>query len=700
MKNIILICLSLISFALFSQIQEVELCGTHKILAEFEKDAKFKQKFEQNKLLIQNVIQELKNKPQTRGEVYTIPVVFHVLHNGGAENISKEQIENALFILNRDYRKLNNDANTVNQAFQSIVADVEVEFKLATKAPNGVCFGGITRTQSPLSQSNDGWGQVGAIIQGNDVFQGQWPGNQYLNIFVCDEIGNGAAGYTYLPGSIGNSMYNGIWVLDEYVGSIGTSEVGRSRVLTHEVGHWLGLPHTWGYTNNPGLMSNCDSDDDIDDTPNTIGTQWCNQNEASCGVLANVENYMDYSYCSKMFTEGQKEYMRAILNSTIDGRNNLITTQNLIATGANEEMYLCRAFFNSNKKDICLGESVAFFDASYNKSTTWSWYFEGGTPQISTLKNPTITYTTEGEFDVKLVVSDGEFTDSILMTNYVKVLPQAGSLPFYEGFETYTNLTNNPIWKVINPQNNQTFQIRDGVANSGTKCVFISNYSQSGSNIDELVSSQIDLSSITENVTLSFRYSYRKRPTVNSEKLQVYTSSDCGLTWNLRRTLSGTLLSDGESTVTWVPSVYNDWRTSHVTNILSNAWTENFMFKFRFMGERGNNIYIDDINLYSGPPNDDLYIESQNSIDELNSKDKFDIYPNPNNGDFIISFNEDLHEEITIEIVNELGQNVFTKNKIMNSSYTNITNVNLTAGVYFIKVLKNNTFSTKKFIIN
>ena len=146
--------------------------------------------------------------------MYTIPLVFHVLHNGGVENISRQQIEDAVVILNRDFRRQNPDANTVQPTFSGMPADIEIEFELANKAPNGQCFSGITRTLSPLTNSGaNGSNQVSAIIAGNDVYNGTWPGNMYLNIFVVNDALSGAAGYTTNPNnntSFGTNMRNEI----------------------------------------------------------------------------------------------------------------------------------------------------------------------------------------------------------------------------------------------------------------------------------------------------------------------------------------------------------------------------------------------------------------------------------------------------------------------------------------------------------
>lgn len=197
--------------------EAVEYCHSHKKLQKLiESDPAMMQ------IYLDEMVKDQQNKSKqdhTKGTIYKIPVVFHVLHNGGVENISDEQIYDALNIINRDYRLLNADANNVQDDFDGVAApgttepqpsDVEIEFVLATKAPNGACFKGITRTQSALSyQGDDGDAQVDAIVAGNDVYNGQWPGNRYMNVFICGDIG-GAAGYTFKPAFGGTTMKNGI----------------------------------------------------------------------------------------------------------------------------------------------------------------------------------------------------------------------------------------------------------------------------------------------------------------------------------------------------------------------------------------------------------------------------------------------------------------------------------------------------------
>lgn len=631
---------------------------------------------------------ELLNNSHHRTVSYTIPVVFHIIHAGGSENISNEQVEDCIRIMNEDYQKLNSDANNVNAAFSGIVADCEIEFVLARKDPNGNCTNGITRTFSQATFGGSEGNRIGAVVDEH----GTWPGDEYLNVYVAADIG-GAAGYTYLPNGW-TGMSNGIHVLHNYVGSIGTSSNFTSRTMTHEAGHWLNLPHTWGAGNSPGVGSNCTGDDGVSDTPNTIGWQTCNVSGESCGSLDNVENYMEYSYCSKMFTVGQKGRMHAALNSPSSGRINITSNSNLINTGVGEPEILCKADFDADIKVICPGQSVDFTDYSFHNPSGWTWTFPGGSPSTSTDENPTVTYTTPGVYEVTLEATDGASTDTQTKTAYITVLDAPSGLPFIEGFESYTTL-NNSEWAVNNPGDNAAFELETNVAHTGDKCVKLANFGQSSGNIDELVSSPIDLSSINDDMTLSFRYAFRKRSSGNDDWLRVFISNDCGInSWSLRKNIRGNQLSEEIATSSWEPGSMDDWTTVHMTNVTSQFWVDLFRVKFQFEADGGNNFFLDDINIYSGGP-------SELSVSEENEFSEFNVFPNPASDEVNVSFSLESAQNTKISLLNTLGQTVkdFDIQANSGNNLVLIGTEEFEAGVYIIKVQTQGKEQTKRLII-
>ena len=77
-----------------------------------------------------------------------------------------------------------------------------------------------------------------------------------------------------------------------------------------------------------------------------------------------------------------------------------------------------------------MGESVTFINTSYGNITSYNWYFEGGTPEYYEGVEPgSISYSTAGEFDVRLIVSAAESADTLLVKNYIQVLPNISPNP-------------------------------------------------------------------------------------------------------------------------------------------------------------------------------------------------------------------------------------------------------------------------------
>ena len=104
-----------------------------------------------------------------------IPVVFHIVHKGGPENISKAQVEDALARINIDYNKLNTDTTSTYSwpAFASRRADCQIEFRLARIDPDGNCTDGIVRHYDP--QTNYAYFTT--------MIDYAWAPSKYFNIF-------------------------------------------------------------------------------------------------------------------------------------------------------------------------------------------------------------------------------------------------------------------------------------------------------------------------------------------------------------------------------------------------------------------------------------------------------------------------------------------------------------------------------------
>lgn len=695
--------------------ESVEYCTEHKKMNELMKNPAFMKIYAADQAKLKQREEEmLADKSQDRLQVYVVPVVFHVLHNGGAEKIGVDQCMDALAILNRDYRLQNTDANSVASDFQGMPADIEVQFALATIAPNGQCFRGVTYTNDPITfDGSNGSAQVTAIKNGNDVYQGEWPGDQYLNVFICADIG-GAAGYTYNPSNwIGNSMTNGIWVLHNYLGSIGTSSTYTSRTLTHEVGHWFNLSHPWGDNNNPGDPSSCSIDDHVSDTPVTIGATSCNLNANTCddlntasGVTSswtydvrdNVENYMDYSYCSKMFTPGQKSRMRAALTSSVGGRNNVWTTANLTAVGANGNAPLCAADFSAPRTTICQGDALTFSDESYHNQNSWSWAFTGASPSSSTSQNPTVTYSTPGTYAVSLSVSDGSSTVSTTKNAYITVLPTPGyAPPVAEGFENGTS-----DWRTFNADGGNTFALTTAAAATDSHSMKLINSSNTG-DVDELISAPYDLTNMSQ-VTLTFKYAFAQKSTSNTDALQVLATNNCGDTWAVRKNISNTQLPTAPATTSTFVPTSSQWVEVTVTSITSTYFVNNFQFLFKFISGGGNTLYIDDINLYgtdlSGNPVG--FPGMTNTGIEEHNPFNVSLFPNPASESATLSLNNlNTDNKTDIVLVDMLGKKVATvfSGNATGTQQFEIPLQDLSKGVYFVNIINGATISTHKLIV-
>lgn len=235
---------------------------------------------------------------------YRIPVVVHVIQRtNGTGNISDARVRSQIDILNEDFQAI---AGT-NGRFGN---DAQIEFYLATEDPSGNPTNGITRS------TNNTWFNDGGSYWNTLA----WDTNRYLNIYT--NSASGALGYVpNLPASgIAGSNSDRVVVLYSSFGrNAPLAPYNLGRTATHEVGHYLGLDHTFA-----GGCSNSFTSGDliVDTNPESSPTGGCPGSRTSCGLPAPFDNYMDYSddRCMEQFTPQQNNRMRC---SLINWRPNL-----------------------------------------------------------------------------------------------------------------------------------------------------------------------------------------------------------------------------------------------------------------------------------------------------------------------------------------------------------------------------------------
>lgn len=700
MKKLFSFILLSIYFLTFNQAiaqDHTEQCGTELFFREAaKKDPSLVLKRNATEEQTAKFIQVQKRLRVTAEQKRIIPVVFHIIHEGGPENISKAQIEDQIRILNEDYKRLNADTSATPAPFRPLGADCNIEFRLAKKDPLGKCTDGIVRIFSHRTNNANDTSNADEV-----KYLSVWDNSRYLNIWVVKSFApmtkGELLGYAQFPDGGKNSL-DGIVVLSRYVGSIGTAldNTSRGRVATHEIGHWLNLRHTWG-------DAECGTDL-VEDTPP--------QEEASygCPVFPQITcggpdgdmfpNYMDYSHgkCQNIFTKGQKLRMDAVF---VGFRAKLISPSNLISTGTDDAAptVSCapKVDFMANYKTICEGSLVTFKDGTYNGVPgTYSWTFEGGTPGTSEDPNPLIQYDTPGAYRVTLTAanSGGSGTLTIAKMINVTTLTPVHSDPFFEGFEnaSYPNAD----WIIENNDNGSTWVKTTECSYSGNGCIKISNFSGNHPNeVEELISPTMNLANVSS-PKLTFRLAYGQKDPAYEDKLKVYVSTDCGKKWAEIYSQAGSDLavgSGGLQYTSYVPKSKDEWKLETINLNLTAVQRSNVRFRFQFTSGYGNNIYIDDINIGK-----EVVGIDEEPADNL----KFTVYPNPGDENTTISFSLLKEQNICLKIYDVLGREIASiiNQKLASGDYQyNLGRLDH-SGVCFLKLKLDAAVFTRKLILN
>ncbi len=332
---------------------------------------------------------------------------------------------------------------------------------------------------------------------------------------------------------------------------------------------------------------------------------------------------------------------------------------------------------------FCEQDSFYFEDHSFlnHFNATWSWQFPTGSPSSSSLRNPSVLFNSAGQHLAVLTITD-QFGNTDQDSLYVEVSNYIAPTIVQEDFQG-SFLPNG--WFTNNEDGGGQWSLVSNVGGFGssTQCALFDNYGIDSQGTDDDLSfglSTLNMSAIN----LSFDVAYAPWGGSYSDSLKVLISTDCGLTLNEVYFKGGATLATAPAYTSMYVPTSTEWRTENID--LSNfSGFEKVIVTFRNMGNWGNALYIDNVNI-----SNDL---NSNTITDL----KFGVYPSPINAGEILYF-ENIDQPRKIELINQEGKLKAQYFKIEDNQI--VLPSNLASGIYTLRIETETQINHARIMIN
>jgi len=671
----------------------------------------------------------LSNNTNLHGSPFVIPVVFHVVHQNGPENVPDS-------ILLVELDSLNAFFSNSAQYFSPLGINTNIQFCLASVDPYGNPTTGITRDTSRFTVIAD----AGGDIKLKNV--NRWNPHRYLNVWIGKDVSNayGASAYSSFPSYLDLGI-DGIVI--QY-NSLGFNHT----ILSHEAGHYLGLYHLFeGFS--PCINDNCLLDNDqVCDTPPVLATNF-DCTISSCATdLDDTTGFSPFSVdqldgsnimtpkngCLPILTSGQLDRMNASLTQI---RFELVESN---GCGSNPSTLTPPTASFTHEPVYC------YFEGFYSTSTNaeyLEWDFDNDGYFDASGDSVFFKYPTTGMYTIVLRAFNGGGFDTDTITAYINVRPN-GLYPIVSqiGINSYGFCKGTPVsftaapnmvsylWTTGDTTQTITF-VPDTTFTLGITCVDTLGYTWTRCpnltvtyNVNEppakplistltadsvcgndsiFVSGFIQPNSTGVYWRINGSYYYLTIPnTTNTPNLTLYPNSGNYAVYLTVRdsitceTNSDTLNLYGDPMVSipYTPGVYDSTIYGY-----ASGWNNQFYLNGVLIpGATGASYVMTQPGCYSvstwklfedcAVMSDTIcYLTTVGLNDEL-AKQDFAIFPNPSLGIINISKRKHFKTSTEIQVINQLGEIIATK---LFDGVANEVSIDLSdhpSGMYFVSVNK------------
>lgn len=240
-----------------------------------------------------------------QSEIRTIPIVFHIVHQGNESPINAAQIQSQIDALNRDFILSQQAESAVDiqaierNGFKAWRAD-DTNIRFCLSADKGIRY---------ISSSQASWGIDEALATLSPPTEPQF----YLNVWIAN-LADEVSGYALFPAR--SRAIDGIVIDADYFGTIGKEPpYNEGKTLTHLLGNYLGLYDLWSQE---GCADDYLSDTPIHNAPNFRCPD--HHHISTCNGENRPELYMNFmdntdDACLSMFTYQQVNRMWKVLST-------------------------------------------------------------------------------------------------------------------------------------------------------------------------------------------------------------------------------------------------------------------------------------------------------------------------------------------------------------------------------------------------